>query len=525
MRKPISIAMLISAGVHAALLLLVVWKIDPTPPEPPVREITVSLDGEDTSGTDEVPMARNDDAADDPLPSSAEQSSSSPTPAPEPAAATAQLSDNLAEEGAPDGESIQAAAERTTAEPTVAAVEASPAPIEQKPVALASITTTAPSVAVSEPMSTRQRRMLDKKIRDWAETYHKRRDSTDELTWQHKGQEYTAKFAELPADDDMALDRVVVEVSTEQDGERVTAELHMKRLAFSSYAQFVNRWDKSVQIHDDELDGRFHSNSAINLAYSRDTKPQFHGKVTTSARSINITENRGRVRRDQVFLGGLQTGVRSIRLPKNFIPLPESADFREDQVHEFEEDTRITFHGDGSYTWISFERGLFERRATLRKPASYLIATGKAKLHVKGEVNGKVLLYSPERIVVAGDLVYAQDPEKVSGVDDFIGLVSAKNIEIAGPKITGPGDLRITAAIYAKRRFTVSNYRSKSGSLLSIYGSLTAGSLSATEPRFATEIRFDPRLESARPPGFPVTDRYEVESWDSAWTVNSTESL
>jgi hypothetical protein len=30
----------------------------------------------------------------------------------------------------------------------------------------------------------------------------------------------------------------------------------------------------------------------------------------------------------------------------------------------------------------------------------------------------------------------------------------------------------------------------------------------ATEPRYATGIRFDPRLESRRPPGFPVTDRY-----------------
>ena len=81
------------------------------------------------------------------------------------------------------------------------------------------------------------------------------------------------------------------------------------------------------------------------------------------------------------------------------------------------------------------------------------------------------------------------------------------------------------AAIYAKHRFSIDDIRSKDGGLLSIYGSLTAGSISATEPRFSTKIRFDPRLESSRPPGFPVTDRYEVESWDSAWTVDSKDTL
>lgn len=525
MRKPLSIAMLVSVGLHATLLSLAVWKTGPMPPAPPVRsELIVSLDGEDDTGSDALSEAPNDDAP-NATPQSDGPSSSGDSVAVEVAAAAASLSNDPAEAGTAETEAVETPAQQTTAEATASTVETSPIPIEQDPIAPASILTTAPSSTAAEPLSKRQRKMLDRKIRGWTETYHGHSDSKNELTWRHKGQEYTAKFAELPADDDMALDRVVVEVSTEQDGDRVTTELHMKRLAFSSYAQFVNRWDDSVQIHDDELDGRFHSNSAINLAYSRETKPQFHGKVTTSARSINITESRGRVRRDQVFLGGLQTGVRSIRLPKNFIPLPETAAFREDQVQKFDEDTRITFHEDGSYTWISFESGLFERRATLRKPASYLIATGKAKLHVKGNVNGKVLLYSPERIVVVGDLVYARDPERVSGVDDFIGLVSAKNVEIASAKITGPGDLRITAAIYAKRRFFVRDYRSGGDGLLSIYGSLTAGSLSATEPRFATKIRFDPRLESHRPPGFPVTDRYEVESWNSAWTVSSNDSM
>ena len=542
LRKPISIAMTISAGVHTALILLVAWKIDATRlPIPQHQDIIVSLEGRDDEGrssslSSEEPIV----AAPEPTPPALPDSHDLPTEVT--AVPTASLADISAEPDAADTrdaapETMTDAAPEPAEAPDTAPIPAAapngasergatPSP-EPSAATVATVTTAVPTETAVQAFDRRQRSMLDKKIRKWTETYHKRRQPDEEMSWRHDGQHYTARFAELPADVDTALDRVVVEVSTEVDGELLTTQMQMKRLAFSNYAQFVNRWDENVQIHDDELDGRFHANSEINLAYSRDTKPQFLGKVTTSARTINITQRRGRTRRDEVFLGGLQTGVRSIRLPKNFVPLPESATLRDDQIQEFDDDTRITFHADGSYTWISFADGLFERRGHIRAPASYLIAKNKAKLHVRGTVSGKVLVYSPERIVIAGDLLYATDPETDRNNDDFIGLVSAKNIEVAGPKITGPGDLKITAAIYAKRRFSIDDYRDKNGGLLEIYGSLTAGSLSATEPRFATKIRFDPRLESARPPGFPVTDRYEVESWDAAWTVeaDSAQSL
>jgi hypothetical protein len=130
-----------------------------------------------------------------------------------------------------------------------------------------------------------------------------------------------------------------------------------------------------------------------------------------------------------------------------------------------------------------------------------------------------VLVFSPRRIVITGNLVYATDPEATSGGENYLGLVSSRTVEIADPSVTGPGDLHIHGAIYARRVFRVRNYSHRGNATLHIYGSLTAGSLSATEPRYATRIRFDPRLESRRPPGFPVTDRYELESWDGAWTV------
>ncbi len=45
--------------------------------------------------------------------------------------------------------------------------------------------------------------------------------------------------------------------------------LHLKRLAFSHFTQLVDRWDATVQLHDDEVVGRFHSNTEITLGYDR----------------------------------------------------------------------------------------------------------------------------------------------------------------------------------------------------------------------------------------------------------------
>jgi hypothetical protein len=58
--------------------------------------------------------------------------------------------------------------------------------------------------------------------------------------------------------------------------------------------------------------------------------------------------------------------------------------------------------------------------------------------------------------------------------------------------------------------------RGKVGKLL-ILGSLTAGTIEETEPRYATKLDYDKRFEYLRPANFPMTRRYEVDSWDQDW--------
>jgi hypothetical protein len=458
------------------------------------------------SAAAETPNPENEAAAPEPEPT--------PEPGPEPEVAAAPPRGAEPETPPAPAPTAPASAAQT---PTVA-LEPRPA---EPPVVAPEAPVTRPepeTVAIAEV----QLDMLDRRITELAARIDLLTDRELDVAWEHRGQTYSATLTRLPATDNMGMDELKVTVSIEQDGRRLSTELGMRRLAFSSFAQFVDRWDPQVQIHDDEIDGRFHSNSEIYVAHSGGVQPAFHGKVTT-ARSVNTSHSERRVQRDEVFLGGLETRVQKILLPKRFLPFPDEGRAADANVQEFTTDARITFHADGSYTWRYVESIEPERRVILMQEPHYLVAADKATLYLRGTVNGKVLGYSPERIVIEDDLTYAAHPAHDADSDDYLGLVSDNVIEIAEPETTGPGDVTVHAAIYAKRRFVVRNYNAGGHATLVIYGSVAAGSVSATEPRFRTKLQFDDRLEKLRPPSFPLTDRYEVASWDGRWTVEPPE--
>ena len=364
-------------------------------------------------------------------------------------------------------------------------------------------------------LETDEHRMLDGKLAEWSNDPDA--VAAEPLSWEHDGRTYSARITRDEAGDNMGMDQMIVEISTERDGRRWSTQMHMQRLAFSSFAQFVDRWDPNVQIHDDVIDGRFHSNSEVFISRSGGVQPTFHGKVTT-ARRVNTSNSERFVRREEVFLGGLETRVKRIRLPQQFVALDEIDDVPAERVHRFAANTEISFHDDGSFSWAYLKGEMSGHRVRLSDEPHYLLGDRGVSLRVSGVVNGKVLVYAPNDIVIGDDLLYAGDPRLDPDSDDFIGLVADRNVTVAEPRITGPGDLTVHAAILAKRRFLVRNYSSRRAGTLHVFGSVAAGSLSATEPRFRTRLEFDPRLGEARPPGFPMTDRYEVVEWDGAWT-------
>jgi hypothetical protein len=337
-----------------------------------------------------------------------------------------------------------------------------------------------------------------------------------EVAWQEDGREYRAVLKREVTADSMELEQIAAEVTTTNQGSSMQTELLFSRLAFSQFTQVVDRWDQNVQLHDDEIVGRFHSNSAVFVGATGSVTPKFTGKVTTAARNLRFAAG-SRRRQAEMFQGGLQTSAGRIDFPKRAPPFALEPPEKDAHVQRFDDDAHIILAKDGRYSWQ-------ERRADVAQQVEfdadrplYLLAGPKATLYVRGVVDGRVLVYSPNRIVIEGNLVYADDARDGDS-DDYLGLVSDGNVEIARPYVTGRGDLRIDAAIFARRNFIVTDIDKQRGAAkLWIYGSLTAGTLSASEPRYGTKIEFDPRFDRVRPPGFPSTNRFELASWDPSW--------
>ncbi len=373
--------------------------------------------------------------------------------------------------------------------------------------------------ARTAPISDAQQHMLDARVATWAA--QSQAAAPHSVEWEHEGQQYTASFTRLPAGDPMGHDEVVVEIRTEAHGTAMSTELRMRRKAFSHFAKFIDRWDPSVEMHDDVVEGRFHANSNIYISPSRRAQPQFSGAVTT-ARDVNPGRSRlGRAARERIFPGGIETRAGRIGLPGRVAPaLSEELAGRTDTL-VVDTDTRIVFDADGSLRWQPVAAGGAGTRVRLPDGPYFVVGTARATLHVSGQVRGKVLVYSPHRIVIEGALLYASGDPVHDTPDDYLGLVSEGNVEIAAPATTGPGDLTIHGSILALRRFVVRRHGARGGAMLAIHGSLTAGSVSATEPRYRTRVVFDPRFEHARPPGFPATDRYALADRDAQWTVHT----
>jgi len=538
MHRPIPITLVLSGLVHLALFLaiplLFTLEVEPSVERTPLNVHVVMQRLDDDSAVDESDDSGPDDhqLPDPPRPTDKKEALGNATKIADSAAiARTSAKNTVALESEPDVLPAELS-EKGPEDLNLAADVPAENPQQQLTRAETVTTTvyseeTAPpkQAEVNEvvpqqvPMARKQQQMLTKRLTRWAHSFYKVQESELQQTWEYRGQEYTATFRRPSVPDAMGIEHVIVEVRTDNDGETMSAKMRLKRLAFSSFAQLIDRWDPTVQIHDDELDGRFHSNSLIYVGHSRKVKPQFHGKVTTAARRVESANPNRPVRRKQIFLGGLETGVRKISLPTNFMAFSDDTSIGEDQMQYFAEDAQITFYPDGTYGWKAVGSTEPEQIGRLPNEPFYVVGAKKKTLYLSGIVDGNVLVYSPHKIIIEGDLTYAEFPDVDPDANDYLGLVSDKNIEIAPPDVTGPGDLLINASIYARRRFVVRRYRTRGNALLFIYGSVTAGSVSATEPRYRTKIQFDQRLEQVRPPNFPVTDRYEIESWDGQWQI------
>lgn len=372
------------------------------------------------------------------------------------------------------------------------------------------------TLAIRAPMPSEQQASLKSALNHFSERLPEWTDPTEPLHWRDGDLEYRISVEHQQPVSATGLERAVLQVSTEMEGIALSARLPVKRIAFSHFAQVVDRWSPDVSLAGDRIVGRFHSNSELWVQSNRGSAPLVTGPTTIAGR-VNL---KGRTRSAAVFPNGLETWARRMPLPKEAFPWEQISPGKA-QVHFIEENARVIFAPEGGYDWYPATRPEAITRVNPTLMPWLIIARNDVELEVQGTVRGSVLVYSPRRISITGHLNYSTDPRERGDSADFLGLVSDRNVEVAGPELTGDGDVELFASVFAGRQFRVRQYRHRGAGQLLIYGSVTAGSLSATEPRFTTHLEFDPRLEEQRPAYFPMTNRYVLDGPEPAWTVET----
>ena len=262
------------------------------------------------------------------------------------------------------------------------AVEPGPIDALEAPAAAPLAITDTEIQVATVPMSSSEKAELSRRLEQLAAQALK--SSSAEVTWEQDGRQYSALLIRERANEGTALERVTAQVSASDHGRQLTTLVNLNRLSFSQFTQMIDHWDPTVQLHDDEIVGRFHTNSRFNLLADSRKAPKFLGKVTTTARSFN-NESIGRRNESEIFRGGIETGTSQIELPESSQPFQWAPRDEEARVHELATDTRIRFFADGSYRWTDLNT---MQSQYLNEPIDhpvYFIGTGKAALHITGE--------------------------------------------------------------------------------------------------------------------------------------------
>lgn len=515
-RRILYLALALSAVLHVALLTALVPGGLPRAPESTTPErVEIALQAAAPSPAPPV----------NPQPFDGEAGPSSPEPLPVPE--TLPTPEPVPNRSPPPLETLPV--QEPVSQPATASREPAP-PVTDEP-ANRTVDTTRiaapdpPSDLSLVPLPAPQREMtaavhetLSRRIEEWLRDPQQISDQRG-TSWEHGEHSYHVRMETqtvLPTRPDQTL----LTIHSLRDGQPVSTSVTLRRLAFSRFAKFVDRWDDDVWLAGDEVIGRFHSNSRIRVETSRRSQPVFHGPVTVAA-SMYLDRS---MRDPDIFRGGIETGVDPVPMPRVSVDVPaiEAAAAGPDQhARFFDTDTDIEFLANAGYRWQSDDGTSGEQTGS---PIMYLIARQGATLSVQGTVAGQILVYTPRTLRITGNLSYRQPPDLNPGSADLLGLVSDGSVIVAGPGVTGRGNLDIHAAIYAGRRFSVQRFRSRQNDRLTILGSLTAGSVSATEPRFSTRIIHDDRFAVLRPPLFPQTTAWTHEPVPAHWTDNGADA-
>jgi hypothetical protein len=304
----------------------------------------------------------------------------------------------------------------------------------------------------------------------------------------------------------------------------------LRQETFSQYVYFANQSADIWFITGNRLDGRVHVNGTIHI----DGDPWFGMKVTSSQSTMDVRSGS-----HPTFEGGYELGVGNI-------PLPAPADITASLSSEAQsggvyagalagtdakyevELARGGAMGTVSYRAYRLVSGSYQWSGwtTVAVSSTNGIGWFQEPIDIKGTLDGEITIGCAENINITDNLWYRESTPGLGpdqGCDDFLGLVSAKNVVVydTTPNLT---DCEIMAHMIAlNQSFTARNYDTGSPrGNLTIWGGFAQEKIGAVGTfnsshqithGYNKNYHYDRRLMWHSPPGFPPTGHYYLVSW------------
>ena len=159
------------------------------------------------------------------------------------------------------------------------------------------------TLAVRAPMDREQQASLRAAVNHFATALPRWTDPDKPLRWRDGAQEYRIAIEHREPATATGLERAVLMVRTELHGLSLSARVPVKRMAFSHFAQVVDRWDPAVTLAGDRIIGRLHANSELFVEAGRHARPVVTGPVTVAGRVTGV----GARASGDIFPGGVET--------------------------------------------------------------------------------------------------------------------------------------------------------------------------------------------------------------------------
>jgi len=314
--------------------------------------------------------------------------------------------------------------------------------------------------------------------------------------------------------------RVLLYGTSKMSGRTTYTEVLMQQDSFSKYSYFTDNEPNYIWfMSKDTLTGPVHTNGKFHIAGS----PQFNGFVS----SPNDWVGHKDYTNNPDFTGGSNFSSQTKDLPDpNGTQTTKLKNQAQGNGHYFNKPIDVELQSDGNIKVLEYLDAYTTVEHNIPKSEYNNSVLGSSKdVNIKGELDGRLSVYSAQNVNITGDIKYKNDPRIDSTSTDLLGIISNQSVMVddEAHKAEGTQDLTLHASIMTLNgSFWVEKYNEGTprgkidllgGLIMRQRGPVGTFGYGGIKTGYSKDYKYDTRLLADIPPFFPRESPFSIVYW------------